>query len=97
MKVTVKGWLHWQKSAYEEKPYYTVWQHDMSNCGPEYVPIMQVETTYEIPDSFNPIPLQVAALRQKKREVMAESEQKLNDLEGQIQNLLCLELKPEGK
>jgi len=95
MKVTVKGVLHYQKNSYDDHPYYTIWRSDMSSMGPEYVPIKEVEIDLEIPDGFNPIPQQVDALRKKKKEVMAESERKLNDLEGQIQSLLCIEFKPE--
>ena len=95
MKVTVKGFLHYHKSEWDEFPRYQIFSSDMSCIGPEYVPIKEVEIDMEIPDDFDPIPKQVEALRAKKKEVMAESQQKLNDLEHQIQAFLCIEFKPE--
>lgn len=95
MKVTVKGVLHWHKYTYQEHGDYQIWSNDMSSCGPEYAPIQPVECSFEIPDDFDPVPGQIAALRAKKQEILAETQLKVNNLEEQIQSLLCIEHKPE--
>jgi hypothetical protein len=94
MKVTIKGIIHWQDSGYTP-PQFRLWPQDMSSCGPEYVPIQPHEMEVEIPDDFDPRPKQVEILRQKKKEVLAAAQEKVNNLEEQIQRLLCIEFKPE--
>lgn len=94
MKVKIKGIIHWQCYEWDE-PKYALWSTDMSSAGPQYVPIQPHEFEVDIPDDFDPRPKQVEALRQKKKEVLAAAQEKVNNLEDQIQRLLCIEFKPE--
>lgn len=94
MKVTIKGVVHLYKSPYSAEAY-QFHMYDMSDMGPEYVPVMPHEFEVEIPDDFDPRPQQIAALKAKKQEVLAEAQAKATDIEGQIQRLLAIEHKPE--
>jgi hypothetical protein len=95
MKVTVKSFLHWHKYDWEEKSSFQLWRSDMSRDGPDYVCLGEREFEVDVPDDFDPRPHQVAALREAKQRVLAEAQAKANNIEDQIQRLLCLEFKPE--
>jgi hypothetical protein len=96
MKVTVKAFLHWHKYEWEDKFSFEFWRCDMSVNGPDYVCLGEREFEVEIPDDFDPRPHQIAALREAKQRVLAEAQAKANNIDDQIQRLLCLEFKPEG-
>ena len=95
MKITLKSVLHWHKYSWQDESEYQLYPSDMSTCGPEYVPIKEVEVEVEIPADFDPAPQQIAALKQKKQEILAEAHIKAENIEQQIQSLLCIEHKPE--
>lgn len=96
MKVTVKTFLHWQKYAWEDVASYVFFCSDMTKHSPDRALIREMEVEVEIPDNFNPAPQQIEALRSKKREVLAETEVKVQNLDEQIQRLLAIEFKPDG-
>lgn len=89
MKITAKGVLHWHEGDF------TIFRTAMSSCGPNYVPIREVECEFEIPDDFDPRPKQIEALRDHKQKILAETNVKVNNIEEQIQALLAIEHKPE--
>lgn len=95
MKVKIKGIVHWHKYAWEDAHCYQIYDSDMSCCGPEFVPIKEVEVEVEIPDDFDPRPVQVANLRKKRDDIRVKAQEEVNNIDEQIQRLLCLELKPE--
>ena len=95
MKVTIKGFVHWHKYLWDENPEYQFYACDMSDMGPDYVLIMPHEFNVDIPDDFDPRPRQIEVLRAKKQQILAETQQKVNNIEDQIQRLLCIEHKPE--
>lgn len=96
MKVTAKGFLHWHQDRWMESPEFVVHAHDFSKYDPTYVAIRPVETEFEIPDDFDPRPQQIDALRQEKSRILGEAQAKANNIEEQIQRLLCIEYKPEA-
>lgn len=95
MNVTVKGILHWTKQQWETDPQYQIFRCDMSDVSPEYIAIKPVNIELEIPDDFDPVPRQIEALKAKKQEILADAQFKANNIEEQIQRLLCIEHKPE--
>ncbi len=95
MKVPVKGYVVWRNEESFPEPRFETWPSDMSGIGPTHIGVVPLELEVEIPDDFDPIPEQVAILRKKKQEVMAQAQQRVNNLEEQIQRLLCIEYKPE--
>jgi hypothetical protein len=96
MKVTVKGFLHWHKYEWAKDPSYQIWRSDMSDTSPDYVCLGEREFEVEVPDDFDPRPSQISALRAYKQKILAETQAKVDNIEEQIQRLLCLEYKPEG-
>jgi hypothetical protein len=95
MKVKITGFIHWYKPSYHDTPSYGFYESDMSSISPDYVPMFEHSFEVEIPDNFDPTPLQIAALRKHKEKILADAHVQANNLEEQIQRLLCLEHKPE--
>jgi hypothetical protein len=94
VKVTAKAWLHWHASPYDKDGgRFTFFENNMSVCGPEYVGIREVEVEQEVPDDFDPRPEQIAALREKKKEILATAQAKANNIDELIQTLLAIEFK----
>lgn len=70
---------------------YTIDSYDLGSVDAKCVTIRKQTFTVEIPDNFDPRPLQIDALRKEKQKIIAEAEAKANNIEEQIQRLLCIE------
>lgn len=98
--VTINAYLIWHSASWMEPPQEWIlsWS-DMACLGPEYVCAGMREVQVEIPDSFDPKPIQIQNLRAEKNNILAEAQLKVNNIDEQIQRLLCLEppkpLEPE--
>jgi hypothetical protein len=95
MKVTIKAFVHHRQYAWSKEVAYTIDVCDMSKVDASYSVIRQQEFEVEIPDDFDPTPSKIAALKAKKQEILAEAHVKAENIEEQIQRLLCIEHKPE--
>lgn len=62
---------------------------DMTSCGWIKVGTAEITITFDDENDINAI--QVAALREVKKALMAKAEAEINRIEWRIQNLLCLE------
>lgn len=94
MKVIVKAFLHWEHSTWEEKPQFRFWPNDMSGLNDarrQFISAHEVEV--EIPDDFDPVTGIVKALKAQKQQVLADAHVKANQIEDEIQKLLCIEHK----
>jgi len=96
MRVTIKGIIHWRKYPWKDETEYIFNEFDMSDCGPHYVPMFEHQFEVEIPDDFDPTPQMIAALKAEKRKILADANVKANNIDEQIQKLLCIEHKPEA-
>jgi hypothetical protein len=94
MKTTIKGYVLWVNDSWMKEPHFELWPSDVSRCSPNKAFIKEQDFEVEIPDDFDPVPGQIDALREKQTELRAEMQVKLNNLEEQIQRLLCIEYKP---
>ena len=94
MKVIVKGCLLWHYDQWREAPAFVINEHDFSTVNPEYALVRKVELEMDVPDDFDPRPLQVESLRKKKQEVLAEAQMMANNIDEQINRLLAIEFKP---
>lgn len=99
MKHIVDGFIHAKRRAFYEEGEgdyeYTWWGHaDMSSCN--YIMVCPHQLTIEVPDDFNPIPIEIANYRKEQQRIRAEAQSKVNLLEEQIGKLLALELKKEA-
>lgn len=95
MKTKLKAYLIWKKYDWEEKPEYSLSHSDMSGCGPNWIAVSQSEYEVEIPDDFNPAPQQIEILKAQKTTILANAHVQAENIEEQIQRLLCIEHKPE--
>ena len=96
MKMKLKAFLIWHKYNWQDKPEYSLNNSDMAICGPDYVAVNEQEFEVDIPDNFVPTPKQIAALKEQKAEILAKAHVQAENIEEQIQRLLCIEHKPES-
>lgn len=100
MKIKVDGFIHSSVADQWEKPHHLGHMfkfnecRNMSGCG--YVMVRPHTLEIEIDDDWNPIPDDIANLRKKQQEVLAEAQLKVDEIEHFIGKLSCIEYKPEG-
>jgi len=93
MKVTINGWVHCRKYPWESELVYEFWTFKMETSL-EYTPMFEHQFEVEVPDKFDPTPMQIEVLRATKQSILAESQVKANNIDQQIQELLCIESQP---
>ena len=93
MKVRIKGYVIYLKRDWEKTGEFVIGFTDMSCAGPDYTLVQEQDFEIDVPDNFDPTPQQIAALKEKKEELRAEMQLKLNNIDEQIQKLLSLEHK----
>ena len=76
---------------------YSICQCDMSEYGYIPVAIKEFELSFDIPDDFDPVNGHIDALKAEKQKIAADAQVKMNNLEEQIQSLLCIEDKSGGR
>lgn len=94
MRVKIKIFLHWQHNTYKDSPW-EIWSCDMSGSFKDCVLVGEREVEVEVPDDFDPRPGMIDALKKQKTQVLAEAQRKATQIEERIQQLLCIEHKPE--
>ena len=93
MKVKFKAYLTYQKYDWEDEPKCFYSYADLSANSTNYALVRVEEIEAEIPDDFDPRPQFVANLKAAKAEVLAKAHVQAENIEEQIQRLLCLEHK----
>lgn len=89
MKITLTMHLHYAKYHWEEKGEYQIFSCPVAD---EYrVYIGQREIEVDVPEDYDPRAQQIEFLKQRKKEVMAEFQITLTEIEGKISNLQALE------
>jgi hypothetical protein len=92
----IKAFLHYHKRDWSDEVSYRLhWDDCTEILAPDYVLISEQEFEVEIPDDFDPRPLQIKGLRAVKEKIIAEAHAKVINLEEQIQKLLAIEYKRE--
>jgi hypothetical protein len=97
MKVTMDVFVIWNADEIYGKPHFEAWSCDVSSSNPKYALACRTNVEVDIPDDFDPVPGRVKAMRDKKQEILATAQMQANNIEEQIQKLLCIEFKPEAK
>jgi len=97
MKITTTMFLHWQQPAWKEDATFVLYSTDMSACLPNCALVGEREVTVDVPDNFDPRPGMVDGLKQKKNKVLADAQMEATKIDGQIQQLLAIECKPEAQ
>ena len=93
MKHTKEMCIHW-KQDYKGKDDFTVFPFDMSSCG--YVLVGKQQIEFEVPDDFNPVPVQVAMLEAEKEKAMQEFNIRVARINEQISKLQALPYSDEN-
>jgi len=92
MKVTIEGFIYHKQHKWDKEPTYEF--VSFPNWADEFrVQIMPHSFEVEIPDDFDPTPKKIATLRAEKQRTQAEAHVKAENIEAQIQELLCIENK----
>lgn len=59
--------------------------------------LQTLEVAVEVPDNFNPVPAQVAALEAAKAAALAEYTKSVAEINDRLSKLLCIEAPDAGK
>lgn len=90
MKVTDTVYIHWQKYEWQDAGKFRALCYE-SNTSPECILIGKAQIEFEVPDNFDPVPKQIAVLKEAKAKLQAETQVKVNNIDEQIQSLLAIE------
>jgi hypothetical protein len=88
MKHQQEMFVHWKKDHHGGTGF-SFFSFDMSTCG--YVLIGKQVIEFEVPDDFNPVPIQVAMLEAEKEKAMQEFNERVSKINEEISKLTCLE------
>ena len=90
-KHVVKGFITYEKPSYQPKPSisFSMWK-PCAKYSPNTVVVAEHSIEVEVPDDFNPVPLQVGMLEAQKKELRLKLAQELILIDEQIANLTCL-------
>ena len=94
--ITIPGFIHaampdtWDFSRCNviDGVKYDFWTSE--NMGSKFTMVCPYEMTFEIPEKFNAVDGFVKSLNDQKRELMADHQKKLTEIECQIQQLLAI-------
>ncbi len=89
MRLTIKKVVHLNADSNWKEPAFSFFDCDMSEFG--YIPISEQDISIDIPDDFNPIPMQINNLKEQQQKIRAEAEAKAQAIDKQIQKLLAIE------
>lgn len=94
MKIKAKGYLFWKPTFGIEGEFELLpWDcrdWDEPSRG-KRIFVAEHTTTVEVPDDFNPMPAQIAALEAEKQKARAKFQQRITEIDRQIQSLLAIE------
>jgi hypothetical protein len=91
----MKAYVHAQYSEWAKEYRFSIWSQDMSSCG-GYVLVQEVEVDFEAPPREVLVNGTIEAYRKEQQNIRAEAESKVNRIQQAIDDLLCLEYKPEA-
>ena len=86
MKKTQEIFVHLNK--YDQDGY-ILNQFDMSSCG--YVLVNKQIVEFEVPDDFDPVPVQVVMLRAEEAKVRKDFNERIAQIKEELSKLQCLE------
>lgn len=92
-KHTIKGYITYHKYNWSDTPViqFCPWKPTEDH---ETAIVRAHSLEVEIPDDFNPVPLMVAGLEEKKRLARVRLADELREIDEQMSKLLCIESKP---
>ena len=94
-QITVKQYVYWQKCKYTGHEKFGATEYDFRLLREEHrdgmVFVKEIQTTFEVPDDFNPVQQQIADLEAIKAKARAEFQASITEIDRQIQSLLAIE------
>ena len=93
----LKVFIHAQYSEYSKKYHFIPWQQDMStqaHCGPM---VGTHEFEFDEPPQEVLLKGTIEAYKQEQKAVMAEAERRHSEIQQRINDMLCIEYKPEAQ
>lgn len=95
MKKIVKHFLFFNtRNTYGDESPYQIWPVDMQSVSEDYVLIREQDIELDIPDNWDPREPMIAALEAHRKKATADYQMLMNQLDGKIQQLRCIEMKP---
>lgn len=95
MNITTKVYAYWRKNPYTGEDEFGLASCDFRAWDAEdrngRVFVKEIEVSFEVPADFNPIPEQLAVLEDAKRQANAAFQQRITEIDRQIQSLLAIE------
>lgn len=92
MKVQV--FIHANYNEYDKEYHFEPWRSDMTGYAGSLVETQEIEFTPPPRDVL--VNGTIAEYREQQKKIRAEAESKINVLEQRINDLLCIEYKPEA-
>lgn len=90
--VTISGFICWNKQKWEGNPPYYFVGASLEVCKMMKATVVCPHSiTFELPETFNPVALQIAEIEGKKEEATAKYHALMVRLNGELSNLLCIE------
>jgi hypothetical protein len=92
--ITINGWIHckpaspWDSKAVDGLTFDFFQHEDMTSCGRAMVTPYTME--FGVPDNFNPNGQFVEALEAKKKEIQAEFQKRITDIQEEINKLTAI-------
>lgn len=93
MKIKVTAHIHYRKYHWEDKGEYQIIYAKLAD-DETCTYIGQQEVEIEVPDDFDPRASQIKALLEMRKNLMAESQKKIQQINDRISNLQALEYTP---
>lgn len=91
MKVTIKCFVHAEKKPWDKEVKYSVFSFSMVDASRSYALINTRDVEFEVPDDFDIRPTLVANLEREKQELMAKFQERVTEIDRQIQTYLAIE------
>lgn len=95
MKVPLKVFVIWEAPSKWQEACFKAWSCDVSKTDPRYALATETEVIVDIPDDFDPTSKIIATMREQQKNILATAQVQSNNIEDQIQRMLCIEHKPE--
>lgn len=89
MKTTIKGFVCYEKSAWDGTDKFSFFPFEMTNTG--YITVMPYSVEVDIPDDFDPRGKQVEMLKAEKQKAMADFQELVTSIDRKISELTALE------
>ena len=91
----IKAYINAQYDEYEKEYQFSVFPNDMTSVG--YTMIEELEIEFNAPPREVLVNGTVANYREMQKTIRAEAESKCNRIQRSIDDLLCLEYKPDAE